>query len=135
MDSSELKVLIVDDYIEISTNLSAILAEHACAAWIACNGNEALKHARENRFDVVLLDYNMPDMDGLTMFGQIKRVQPNVEGILVSGRDRSELLEQAIGAGIWQVLQKPVRFADLLEHIHQAAEKTAANERRSDSSP
>lgn len=107
--------------------LKAVLEECSCSVQVASSGSEALEVIRNHRFDVVLLDYNMPCMDGVTLHGHIKRIQPNLEAILMTGSVASEPVDRAIAVGIGQLLRKPVKLRDLLESIQRAAKQTSVN--------
>ena len=112
-----LSVLIVDDDLDIATNVSDILNEFGYEVATANDGKEALAKVRGQQFDVALLDFKMPDMDGATLYEQIRKIQPQIVAIMVTAYAGSDGVDRAINAGVWQVLRKPVDVQDLLSKI------------------
>lgn len=120
---SELSVLIVDDDVDIAANISDILDEFGYATDTAHDGEAALKLAEKHQYDVVLLDFVMPGMDGATLFGHLKKIQPHVVAIMVTGFAGDDGVERATKAGVSEVMSKPVDVAELLGHIKKAEEQ------------
>ena len=74
--NKKLSVLIVDDDTNIGDSLYDILEVKGYDVRFASNGNEALSIIKERRYDVVLLDIRMPDMNGVETFRYIKELSP-----------------------------------------------------------
>ncbi|MCA9200323.1 MAG: response regulator [Planctomycetales bacterium] len=113
-------ILVVDDDIDICANLQDILTDLGYQVAVAHDGRQALALAAERRFDVALLDFKMPDMDGVHVFRQLKSQQPDIVGILVSAFIEANTVTAAQDAGTWQVVRKPVEFGELHEMIRRA---------------
>ena len=107
------KILIVDDDVDTCENLSDILTDFGHEICTAHNGCEALQRAAETRFDIVLLDLKMPDMDGLELYHELKRFSPTTVAILITGYADSETERRAAQIGVWRMLPKPLNL-DLL---------------------
>jgi DNA-binding NtrC family response regulator len=71
-------------------------------------------------YDVALLDYKMPGMDGLTLYREIKRLRAGTVAIVVTAYADGTTGEEALAAGAWQVLPKPVDFPKLLGLVSEA---------------
>jgi CheY-like chemotaxis protein len=116
------RVLVVDDEPDTCANLSDILTDLGYLVDCAYDGLAALELVRGGHYDVVLLDLRMPGMDGLTLYREIKKVRPGSVAILVTAYAGGTTSEEALEAGAWQVLAKPVqlpRLLDLVERAHR----------------
>mgnify|MGYP003449879895 FL=1 len=82
----KLRVLIADDIQETRRNTRLMLAtiDDVEVVAIAANGVQALQLAKEHHPDLVLLDINMPEMDGLTAYREIAKVHPEIGCIIIS---------------------------------------------------
>ena len=75
---------------------------------VAHEGTAALELVRRRPYDVALLDLKMPGMDGLTLYREIKKLQSGMVAFLVTAYAGGSVADQAIAAGAWRVLPKPV---------------------------
>jgi two-component system, NtrC family, response regulator HydG len=113
-------ILVVDDEVDTCRNLSDILTDLGYRVDVAYDGRSALDLVRRNRYDVALLDLRMPGMDGLTLYREIKKLRASTVAILVTAYAGSDIAEQALAAGAWKVLPKPVNFPELLALVDKA---------------
>ena len=113
-------ILVVDDDVDTCRNLSDILSDLGYHVDIAHDGPSALELVRRNAYDVALLDYKMPGMDGLTLYREIKRLRAGTVAIVVTAYAGGATAEEALGAGAWQVLAKPLDFPKLLGLVNEA---------------
>jgi two-component system response regulator HydG len=109
-------VLAVDDDKEICNNFVDILSERGYEVIAAYDGEEAVTKAKTNIFDVLLLDMNLPLMNGLEVYRQIKSIQPNIMAIIVSGyaQEMDSFITQALNENAYTFLRKPVNMDQLL---------------------
>ncbi|MFO0914891.1 MAG: response regulator [Pirellulales bacterium] len=114
------RVLIVDDDVDITCNVHDILTDLGYVADVAHDGLEALQLIQRRSYAVALVDLKMPGMDGATLYGHIKSVRPETVTILITGFTREPAVQQAIDAGTWKVLSKPVDIEVLLGLLRQA---------------
>ena len=114
-------ILIVDDDEDITANLADILSDLDYVLDVANDGEDAMRLVDRNRYDIVLLDFKMPGVDGAELYRQIKQAQPHVVAIMVTAYAGSNGVERAKGAGTWKVLKKPVDIPELLTLIDEAA--------------
>jgi two-component system response regulator HydG len=114
------RILVVDDDQDICRNLSDILSDLGYQVDSALDGPSALELVRRQPYDVALLDYKMPGMDGLTLYRQIKKERAGTVSLLVTAYASPATAEEALAAGAWKVVAKPVDFRKLLEYVDEA---------------
>ena len=89
----------------------------------ANNGADAIDLCRSNRFDLILLDENMPGLSGLETLTHLKEIAPTVPVVMVTKNEEEDLMDQAIGSKIADYLIKPVNPSQVLltlkKNIHQ----------------
>lgn len=118
------RVLIADDIQETrrNTRLMLSLISNVEVVAIASNGLQAVQMAKEQRPDIVVLDINMPEMNGLAAFKEIAKSNPDTGCIIISAQTDSEILRLAMSLGIRDYLFKPFT----VDQMEQAVEKVAA---------
>jgi CheY-like chemotaxis protein len=114
------RILVVDDERDSCENLSDILSDMGYQVDIACDGPSAIELVRENHYDIALLDLRMPGMDGLTLYREIRKLRAGTVAILVTAYSGGTTTEDALQAGMWQVLPKPADLPRLLKLIETA---------------
>jgi two-component system, NtrC family, response regulator HydG len=120
MSARPATLLVVDDDVDTCKNLSDILTDMGYQVDTAHDGPAALELARRHRYDVALLDFKMPGMDGLTLYRELRKVQAETVAIVVTAFAGKATAEDALAAGAWRVLPKPVDFPRLLGLVDQA---------------
>lgn len=113
-------ILVVDDEVDTCKNLSDILTDLGYAVDCAYDGPSALEMVKRKAYDVALLDFKMPGMDGLTLYREIKKLRAGTVAIVVTAYAAGDTKAQALAAGAWQVLAKPVDFRKLLSLVDEA---------------
>lgn len=113
-------ILVVDDEVDTCCNLSDILTDLGYHVDIANEGLTALEMVRQKPYDVALLDLKMPGMDGLTLYREIKKLRAGTVAIVVTAYAGGDTKAEALAAGAWQVLSKPVDFPKLLGFVDEA---------------
>ena len=120
------RILIVDDDVDILANLSDILTDIGYDIDTATSGEAALVkiNAEETKtngsYDLFLLDFKMPGMDGVELYLQMREVNPTVRAILITAYAGEDGVQRAFDAGTWKVLRKPVDIQQLLGVIAEA---------------
>lgn len=116
-------VLVVDDDDDIRSNVRDILEDLGYRTDTAHDGPSALQLVERSTYDVALLDFKMPGMDGATLYAEIKKIRPEIVAIMVTAYAGSNGVDKAKEAGTWKVLRKPVDFGALLPLVEQAAQE------------
>ncbi len=117
----KITVLIVDDIPETRENLRKLLFFESDIEVIgaATNGHEGVQMAKELTPDVVLMDINMPGMDGIAASEMITRNSPYTQIIIMSVQSESDYLRRSMLAGAREFLTKPFSGAELVNSIHK----------------
>ena len=117
------KVLLVDDEVEFVSTLAERLCLREYDVQYVSQIEDALDIVRSNPPDVILLDFRMPQMDGVEVLKIIKQMNPLIEVIMLAGYGDDLLIEKAINSGAFQYIMKPVDITMLTEKIDKANEK------------
>jgi CheY-like chemotaxis protein len=117
------RILVVDDEVDTCANLSDILSDLGYQVDVAYDGQSALDLVRQHTYDVALLDLKMPGMDGLELYRRIKQLQSGTVAIVVTAYASSHTATDALAAGAWQILSKPVDLSKLLALVDEAVEQ------------
>jgi two-component system, OmpR family, response regulator len=117
------RVLLVDDEVAFANNIAKLISKRGYEVIAVYNGESAIRAIEENEFDVIVLDLKMPGLDGLATLKQIKKRQPNVEVIILTGHGSMDSGIDGIQLGAFDFIMKPVRFEDLHESIRQAFQR------------
>lgn len=102
------RILIVDDHQDICLSLGDRLEELGFAVSMASNGMEGLARLQEDVFQGILLDLEMPVMDGLTMLNQLQTQSNTIPVIVMSGDPTRTAMIKAIESGARDYLTKPI---------------------------
>jgi two-component system nitrogen regulation response regulator NtrX len=113
-------ILIVDDEATILQSLSGILSDEGYDTLTASNGYEALKIIEEESPDLVLLDIWMPGMDGIETLREIKRTNPFLQVIIISGHGTIETAVKATKLGGYDFIEKPLSIENVVVTINNA---------------
>src|SRR5262249_37082011 len=89
----------------------------------ANDGLSGLELVRRRPYAVALLDLRMPGMDGLSLYREIKKARAETVSVLVAAYATPDTTEEALAAGMWKVVAKPVAFRRLLELVDEALDQ------------
>lgn len=126
------RVLIVDDIAETRENIRKLLQFEPDIDVVAMarTGREAVQLAKETKPNVILMDINMPDMDGITATRLIVRDVPTAQIVMVSVQQDTDYLRQAMLAGARDFLSKPPSADELINTIRRLGEISRESERK-----
>lgn len=116
------KVLIVDDQINTCKSLEAILKKSGYACFFTLNAEDALKLVQTEHFDIVITDMRMPGMDGLQLLEELKKIQPHLVVIMITGYATIKSAVESIQKGAYDYLPKPFTPEEVRVVIERAAE-------------
>ncbi len=123
--SVKANILIIDDQRELRDFLYCTLKDKYGVATIGA-AEEAFSYMAEHSVDIVLIDYNIPDMDGMTALAEIKKNYPRTEVIMMTGSVPSDIKEKAFNLRAFAFLMKPLNIGELFETIDAALPKSTS---------
>ena len=118
---ADTRILLVDDEKEVTALLAKRLVRRGYQCDTAADGLQAVEAMREQPFSIVVMDVQMPNMDGIAALKIIVEQWPTAQVILLSGHADMQLAVQAMSEGAFGYLMKPVDFDELLFKIEDAA--------------
>ncbi|MEJ2655917.1 MAG: sigma-54 dependent transcriptional regulator [Desulfobacterales bacterium] len=113
-------ILIVDDEPSILKSLSGLLSDEGFGVITAANGYEALKIIDAESPDLILLDIWMPGIDGIETLKEIKKVNPHIQVIIISGHGSIETAVKATKLGAFDLIEKPLSIDKVIVAINNA---------------
>ena len=119
--SDKISVLVVDDIPEMRENIRKLLAfeNDIEVVAVAGNGKDAIECARQYKPNVILMDINMPDMDGITAAELIVQAVPSAQVIMVSVQSEADYLRRAMLVGARDFVTKPFSADELISTIRR----------------
>ena len=123
LDGGNILVLVVDDEPSVCTIIQTTLEFYNYRVLVAHNGEEAIAVMAERPGEIhtVLMDLMMPTMDGLTAIPVLKRLNPNLRAIAMSGLNSTDAVAKAERQGFQDFLPKPFTRQELLQCLHPQA--------------
>ncbi len=127
------RILICDDEESVLDSLEIILSSDGnYQIKTFKTGESALKALRGNKFDVALLDLHLDDIDGLSVFRQMRREGVATETVFITGDSSVDTAVEAMKLGAYDYCIKPVKGADLTRIVAHACEKAALARKNAD---
>ena len=117
------KVLIIDDEQEFTQALAERMTNRGMDVSTSSSAIEGLQSVEEKSFDVVVLDLQMPEMDGIETLKILKKKKPELQVILLTGHATVEKGIEAMKLGAMDLLEKPADLSTLTEKIKKAQAK------------
>jgi DNA-binding response OmpR family regulator len=117
------KILVVDDEMVMRDLLYTVLTKQNYKVVTALNGREALNMMPKEKPDLVILDLMMPGLNGLETFVQMRRIDPKIETIILTGANVDDLETQARQLGVSDILRKGVGVELFLKSINYVMDK------------
>jgi two-component system, NtrC family, response regulator AtoC len=117
------RVLVVDDDADVGGLLREALSRWGYDVTLATNGREAVRLISHQIFDAALVDIWMPEMDGLQVLEEIKRHDPALEVVMMTGDPMVETAVQALKSGAYDYLIKPLNLDEMQVLMQQVLEK------------
>lgn len=111
---TRLPILVVDDDHAASSALVALINGRGLPADAAGDLATAMALVAQRNYALAVLDYEMPEVNGLELFARLRQVRADLTGVLFTGVVTPALLKRAMDAGISRVLWKPAELEELL---------------------
>ncbi len=124
------RILIIDDEPNITEAFSSLLTDEGYATASCASAEDALKLIESTRFDLVLLDINLPGKSGVDFLRETATVEPPLTMLVVSGQSDIPTALEAVKLGAVDYLEKPVPPEKLLASVSSALMLGAANRQR-----
>ncbi len=127
MDTSQKKqtIVIVDDEEMILTSLRSFLSletDYNIESFISAQA--ALEYIKNNNIDLVVSDYLMPEMDGISFLAMVRKIRPEVPRIILTGyADKENAIKAINQVGLFQYIEKPWNNEDILIIFRNGMEK------------
>ena len=127
--SEKISVLVVDDEEHIRNILEYNLRLEGFEVYLAENGRTAIEHARQKKPDVILLDWMMPEMDGLEVLSELKgdKTTEHIPVFMLTAKGMSSDVGKALLRGADDYIVKPFEPEELGEIVRRKLESTVKN--------
>jgi len=122
-EKNSVRVLLVDDEEGYVNVLSNRLSKRKIDVMKAYSGSEAIQVLRKNDFDVAVVDLKMEDIDGIEVLKIFKKMDPELEVIMLTGHGSEQAARDGIQFGAFDYLTKPCELQELVDKIREAYEK------------
>lgn len=112
------KILAVDDEEDILFTLEAVADVADLNMTTTSRGLKALKYLKNNKFDLLLVDYHMPDINGLKLVKEIRKIDKEIPILVLTVDESMDLAKKFLKAGADDFANKPIKTADLISRIN-----------------
>jgi two-component system response regulator RegA len=120
---SDVKVLVVDDEGRLRDVLTRAIASWGFQVSGARSGEEALRLMQSSKFDVSILDLNLPGVSGIELFEKLRAVNPEQQVIVLTGFGNLEAARATIRLDVVDFLEKPCPLGELEKSLHRATQR------------
>jgi DNA-binding NtrC family response regulator len=114
------RILVIDDEEIVRVSCKKCLTPEGYDVDVAANGIEGLAMTENNRYDVILTDLKMPDMDGMEFLTKVKERHPDTKVIMITGYSTVEHAVRAMRMGAYNYIEKPFTPDALIEAVREA---------------
>jgi len=120
-------VLVVDDNQNLCSNIKDFLGDKGYRVSVAHDGDTAMQMTWEDNFDIMLIDMNLPPLNGLETYLSIKDIRPKAVIIIITGylKEMENLVQQALRENAYTCLEKPINMDELSSLLERITEQRA----------
>jgi DNA-binding response OmpR family regulator len=119
-------ILVMEDELNVAKGLEMILSEEGYMVDLADTGELAMEAFKQKRFDLLVADLRLPDIDGMEVIKQVKAAKPETEVIVITGYGTTAKAVTAMKLGVHDFLPKPFTADQIITAIDEALQKHAA---------
>jgi len=130
MEIKKPHILIVEDDTEMHRTLSDILQEEGYEVKTARRGKEALALTAKEKFPICLIDLRLPDISGIEVLEKVKHINPETYAVIITAFASKETAIEALKAGAYYYIEKPVNMEELLHVIKKTSESYQLQEEK-----
>jgi len=112
-------ILYVEDDISAQENMRLLLDDEVKELYQAYDGVDGLELYKEEKPDIIILDFNMPNMNGLDMIEEVQKTKPDLKFIIMSAHTEPEYLKTAERLGVEHYLLKPFDFLKFINLVYE----------------
>jgi len=123
----DLNILLVEDELKLAQLLKSAIGDNFASFFIENNGKSGIERYLKLAPDLVITDITMPELNGLEMAKELKKINPDVPIIILSAYSEKEKLLSAIDVGVMKYFIKPFDPDELLEYIKEISKKLKNN--------
>jgi DNA-binding NtrC family response regulator len=114
---------VVDDDLQLQNIFKQFLKKAGFGRIVVGTGAEAIQHAEKQKFDMVFLDLQLPDIPGDEVYARIKDMHPDLPIVIITGYPDSEILSKILQKGPVTVIKKPIELEQLNRTVKQLGHK------------
>ncbi len=119
------RVLVVDDEQNSREGLSKILTKEGYVVHTAENGKKALIEAENNKFDLIITDLRMPEMDGIEVLEKLRKKNKDMGVVIVTAYGEVNSYLKSMNLGAFEYLNKPIHLEELRRVINKALHESS----------
>ena len=124
-----LRILFADDEVHLQELIAAELPRMGHQVTVCPDGLTAVAALERNAYDCVLVDLDMPGLNGIEVIAKTKEMSPATEAIVLTGKGSTETAIQALRFGAFDYLQKPCKLVELRSLLQRVGEKLELTKR------
>ena len=114
------KALVIDDEQIVLDSVATLLRDEGFDVDVSLNGREGLDWAIERKYDVILSDIRMPDIGGMRVLRDVKRIHPSLPVIMITGYASVDSAVQSMKLGAADYIEKPFEPEQLIDSVNRA---------------
>jgi DNA-binding response OmpR family regulator len=119
LEESKQKILLIDDDKTLCEVLGEELEQENYSVTCSFSGKDGLSRLSLGTYNLVILDYNMPEMDGYEVLVQVKRIFPMLPVMIITGDADIEIQRKFVDIGANDFVKKPFEFEEFLMRVRQ----------------
>jgi DNA-binding response OmpR family regulator len=118
-----MRTLVVEDEERLARLISRVLTEEGYAVETEANGRQALARALAGEYDLLIVDWMLPDLSGVQLVKRLRAAEVGTPAIMLTARDQIEDRVEGLDAGADDYLPKPFAFPELLARVRALARR------------